>query len=125
MAPFIAVRFRISTNQHRGIFNKTVLSRVLQIVSNGILALNNISFIYFFDKNFLINFDNEKNSNNKNVIIAALLIHAAKIDENYTDIEKKIIKKALINLNNISSDQTEELMEHAEKKEEESKKKNQ
>ena len=34
----------------------------------------------------------EKNgSSNKNVLIAALLIHAAKIDENYTDLEKKII----------------------------------
>ena len=29
---------------------------------------------------------------------ASLLIHAAKIDENYTDNEKKIIKKALIQL---------------------------
>ena len=57
---------------------------------------------------------------NKNVLIAALLIHAAKIDENYTDIEKKIIKEALINLNNINSDQAEELMKLAEKKEEES-----
>ena len=64
--------------------------------------------------------EKKENSNNKNVLIAALLIHAAKIDENYTDIEKKIIKKALINLNNISSDKAEELMKHAEKKEEES-----
>ena len=46
-------------------------------------------------------------SNNKNILVAALLIHAAKIDENYTEIEKKIIKKALIDLNNISSDQAE------------------
>ena len=59
-------------------------------------------------------------SNNKNALIAALLIHAAKIDENYTEIEKKIIKKALIDLNNISSDQAEELIKRAEKKEEES-----
>ena len=29
---------------------------------------------------------------------ASLLIHAAKIDENYTDNEKKIIKKTLIQL---------------------------
>ena len=29
-------------------------------------------------------------SNNKNILVAALLIHAAKIDENYTEIEKKI-----------------------------------
>ena len=44
-------------------------------------------------------------SNNKNILIAALLIHAAKIDENYTDVEKKIIKKALVDLNNINSEQ--------------------
>ena len=30
--------------------------------------------------------------------IAALLIHAAKIDENYSDIENKIIRETLINL---------------------------
>ena len=59
-------------------------------------------------------------SNNKNILVAALLIHAAKIDENYTEIEKKIIKKALIDLNNISSDQAEELIKRAEKKEVES-----
>ena len=57
---------------------------------------------------------------NKNVLIAALLVHAAKIDENYTDIEKKIIKRALVDLFNIGSDQTEELMKNAEKKEEQS-----
>ncbi len=32
------------------------------------------------------------------VKIAALLIHAAKIDENYTDKEKEIIKKTLVDL---------------------------
>ena len=62
----------------------------------------------------------KETSNNKNILVAALLIHAAKIDENYTEIEKKIIKKALIDLNNISSDQAEELIKRAEKKEEES-----
>ena len=61
-----------------------------------------------------------ENSDNKNVLIAALLIHAAKIDENYTDAEKKIIKQALMELNNISSEQTENLIRLAEKKEEES-----
>ena len=30
--------------------------------------------------------------------ISALLIHAAKIDENYTEKEKEIIKKAIIEL---------------------------
>jgi len=60
------------------------------------------------------------NSNNKNVLVAALLIHAAKMDENYTDAEKKIIKKALTNINNISSDQADNFVKLAEKKENES-----
>ena len=59
-------------------------------------------------------------SNNKNILVAALLIHAAKIDENYTDAEKKIIKKALMELNSMSSDQTDDMIKLAEKKEEES-----
>ena len=57
------------------------------------------------------------NLDNKSIMVAALLIHSAKMDENYTDIEKKIIKKALINLNDISSDQADNLIRHAEKKE--------
>ena len=61
----------------------------------------------------------KKESLNNNVLVAALLIHAAKIDENYTDIEKRVIKKALIDLNNIDSHQAEKLIIHAEKKEEE------
>ena len=42
----------------------------------------------------------EKNKNNVNSMkkIAALLIHAAKIDENYTDKEKEIINKTIIKL---------------------------
>ena len=64
--------------------------------------------------------EKSENSSNKNVLIAALLIHAAKMDENYTDVEKKIIKKALININNISSDQADSFITLAEKKENES-----
>ena len=56
----------------------------------------------------------------KDILVAALLIHAAKIDENYTNIEKEIIKKALINLNSISSLEAEEILKEAEKKEQES-----
>ena len=56
----------------------------------------------------------------KNILIAALLIHAAKIDENYTDDEKKIVKKAIINLFNITPDNAEEVLTKAEKKEQES-----
>ena len=59
-------------------------------------------------------------SSNKNVLIVALLIHAAKIDENYTEDEKKIIKKTIMELNKISSNQADELLKLAEKKEEES-----
>jgi uncharacterized tellurite resistance protein B-like protein len=56
----------------------------------------------------------------KDVLVAALLIHAAKIDENYTEKEKKIIKKALTDLNNISEIKAEEMLAQAEKKEEKS-----
>ena len=68
----------------------------------------------------IFNKQKKESLDNKNVLVAALLIHAARIDENYTDIEKEIIKKALIELNNISSDQAENLIKFAEKKEEES-----
>ena len=63
---------------------------------------------------------NEKNLSVENLLVTALLIHAAKIDENYTEVEKKIIKKALIDLYNIGSDEAEELIKNAEKKENES-----
>ena len=39
-----------------------------------------------------------KTENNFLVKVCALLIHAAKIDENYTDNEEKIIKKTLLEL---------------------------
>ena len=57
---------------------------------------------------------------NKNVLIAALLIHAAKIDENYTDVEKEMIKKALIDLFSISISEADKVIKDAEKKEQES-----
>ena len=45
-------------------------------------------------------FKNDKNKDNDNDLtkVAALLIHAAKIDENYSDKEEQIIKKALLEL---------------------------
>jgi len=55
-----------------------------------------------------------------NVLIASLLIHAAKIDENYTESEKKIITKSLIDLFNIDLNKAEKLLADAEKKEQES-----
>ena len=62
----------------------------------------------------------EKDPNNKNVLIIALLIHAAKIDENYTENEKKIIKNVIVDLNEIGSNQADELLKLAEEKERES-----
>ncbi len=50
----------------------------------------------------MINFLKNKNKNdmdNSLIKITALLIHAAKIDENYTEKEKKIIRKAIFELN--------------------------
>ena len=54
------------------------------------------------------------------ILIAALLIHAAKIDENYSEVEKKIIKKSIIELHNVDSDLADEIMLNAEKKESQS-----
>ena len=65
-------------------------------------------------------FGNKKNIDNKNILIAALLVHAAKIDDNYTNAEKELIKKALIELNSISQSEAGELLTNAEKKEQES-----
>ena len=62
----------------------------------------------------------KENIDNKGILLTALLIHAAKIDENYTNAEKEIIKKAIINLNITESDKVEELIKQAEKKEQDS-----
>ena len=46
-------------------------------------------------------FFNKKNTNNNSedlVLITALLVHAAKMDENYTVDEKKIIEKTVTKL---------------------------
>ena len=70
-------------------------------------------------KNFFKNKIEEK-IDNKNILVAALLIHAAKIDENYTNIEKEIIKKALTSLFKLESKKVDELLVEAEKKEQDS-----
>ena len=61
---------------------------------------------------------NKKSEQNTNLILktASLLIHAAKIDEKYTNIEKSIIKEALVNLSSKNSD-IEKLMIDAENEE--------
>ena len=61
----------------------------------------------------------KKKENSKEILTAALLIHAAKIDENYSNHEKEIIKKALINLNIAKTDDVENIIKQAEKKEKE------
>ena len=67
----------------------------------------------FFKKKKEINKDNT-------ILIPALLIHAAKIDENYTEVEKKIIIKAIMDLNKFDFNKAEQVLKDAEKKEEES-----
>ena len=62
----------------------------------------------------------KKENPNSNILVISLLIHAAKIDENYTENEKKIIKKVIMDLNKINSNQADELLKLDEKKEEES-----
>ena len=68
--------------------------------------------------NFLKKKDNE---NNDNLLtkIGSLLIHAAKIDQNYTEKEKEIIKKTLINLG-ANKENIENLLITAEKNENDS-----
>ena len=62
----------------------------------------------------------EKESNHPSIMaVACLLIHSAKIDENYTDKEKKIIKDALIEMG-AESDGIDEIMFNAEEKEKDS-----
>ena len=53
-------------------------------------------------------------------LIPALLIHAAKIDENYSEVEKKIITRAIMDLNKFDFDKAQQVLKDAEKKEEES-----
>ena len=65
-------------------------------------------------------FKKEKKNNEKfETKICALLIHAAKIDENYTEIEEKIIKEVLVELG-LEKDKTSEIINDAKKIEENS-----
>ena len=64
--------------------------------------------------NFFKKKDNKKNNiNNSLTKIVALLIHAAKIDENYTEKEREIIKKAVIELNS-ENEMIDEILINAE-----------
>jgi len=71
---------------------------------------------------FFKNNDSKDYSNKNEELLtktASLLIHAAKIDENYTDNEKKIIKKTLIQLG-IKESEADQIMLTAEINEEKS-----
>ena len=54
--------------------------------------------MFKFIKNLVPKNTENKKSNELLLKIASLLIHAAKIDENFTDKERKIIETAIINL---------------------------
>ena len=65
-------------------------------------------------------FNKKKDSDNSDLVkITALLIHAAKIDENYSDKEEEIIKKTLLNLG-VDQKKLDKLIFDAKKSEEES-----
>ena len=65
----------------------------------------------------------KENKNGRNhlslISVAALLIHSAKIDENFTEKEKDIIKKALIEMG-ANKDNLDEIIRDAELKEKDS-----
>ena len=73
-----------------------------------------------FIKKFWNKKKDSKNITNNNILVASLLVHAAKIDDSYTDYEKKIILKALIDLKLTTSDESEKLLKKAELKEQNS-----
>ena len=66
-----------------------------------------------------LNKEEKLDDNNNLLSIACLMIHAARIDENYTDKEKNIIKKTLSKLNK-NKENIDNLILEAEKKESDS-----
>ena len=71
-------------------------------------------------KNIFFNKKNNSDDAEDIVLITALLVHAAKMDENYTIDEKKIIEKTLSQLTKKNSNEISEIIMLAEKKESES-----
>ena len=55
--------------------------------------------------------DNKKKVNSELIDVACLMIHAAKIDENYTDHEKNIIKNTILKLDKTNADINKLLIE--------------
>ena len=66
-----------------------------------------------------LNKEKKLDNNNDLINIACLMIHAARIDENYTDKEKNIIKKTLSKFNK-NVENVDNLIIEAEKKESDS-----
>ena len=66
-----------------------------------------------------LNKEEQLESNSDLINVACLMIHAAKIDENYTDKEKNIIKKTLSKLNK-NDENIDNLILEAERKESDS-----
>ena len=64
--------------------------------------------------------ENEKDNNHRSIMaVTCLLIHSARIDENYTDKEKKIIKNAIIEMG-AKPEEIDKIMRDAEEKEKDS-----
>ena len=63
--------------------------------------------------------ENKENLENPLIKITSLLIHAAKIDENYSEKEKQIIKKTIEKLDS-KNEEVDKIFEEAEKMEENS-----
>ena len=63
--------------------------------------------------------DNQANDDDDLLNVACLMIHAAKIDENYTDREKSIVKNTIKKLN-VNNENTDKLILKAEEKESDS-----
>ena len=64
--------------------------------------------------------DTEKENNHPSIMaVACLLIHSAKIDQNYTEKENKIIKEAIIEMG-AGPEEIDKIMQDAEEKEKDS-----
>ena len=62
----------------------------------------------------------DDNKNNDLIIIIALLIHAAKVDENYSEVEKKIIFNFVINFSKKPKEEVLNIIKKSEEHEESS-----
>ena len=63
--------------------------------------------------------ETKKEDNISLIAVASILIHSAKIDQNFTEKEKKIIKNALVEMG-ANTNSVDEILNEAEKKEKDS-----